>query len=258
MFEKPKNKKFSWDAPETIKWYFLFVGLLIFIFPWLFTRSSLLGFDFTSTGQIGDTIGGITAPALSLFGSFLIYLTLRAQIDANRKLNDQFNQQSVTRSFEELSKYISNQINEFRFLSVHHETSANLSTDAVTNAFSGPIAFIQYYKGVDSINDPKIIPHLWPSTHRFSRLITLLYKLSTFALKNKSESNYHFKLLIGDLFEAFLNNEIVRNHESNFWKKQSKIVLSEYAELEALLWRNDIIYGDTESKYEGKGYLPND
>ena len=42
--------------------------------------------SFTDTGQIGDTIGGTTAPFLGFFGSILVYLSLKAQIDANEQV----------------------------------------------------------------------------------------------------------------------------------------------------------------------------
>jgi hypothetical protein len=45
--------------------------------------------DFTQTGQIGDTIGGITAPMANLLGAILVYLALKAQIEANLILKKQ-------------------------------------------------------------------------------------------------------------------------------------------------------------------------
>lgn len=63
----------------------LAVGLfLLLITPWLFTREVIFDWlDFTQTGQIGDTIGGITAPFFALIGSFLVFLSFRAQIRMN-------------------------------------------------------------------------------------------------------------------------------------------------------------------------------
>jgi hypothetical protein len=57
-------------------------ALLALIAPMLLTLDFPL-LNFHDTGQIGDTIGGITAPIVSLVGSILIYLALTAQIDAN-------------------------------------------------------------------------------------------------------------------------------------------------------------------------------
>lgn len=40
--------------------------------------------DFTQTGQIGDTIGGITAPFMALMAGVMVFASFRAQIQANR------------------------------------------------------------------------------------------------------------------------------------------------------------------------------
>lgn len=55
----------------------------VFITPMIFTSFSLW-FDFTDTGQIGDTIGGITAPIVGFVGAILIYLSFNAQLNANQ------------------------------------------------------------------------------------------------------------------------------------------------------------------------------
>jgi hypothetical protein len=63
---------------------FLIIGIVFTVFsPWLFTRNlGLIGFH--STGDIGSTIGGITAPITSLIGALLIYCALDAQKKANK------------------------------------------------------------------------------------------------------------------------------------------------------------------------------
>jgi hypothetical protein len=58
--------------------------LFIIISPFLFTRSGYV--DFTKTGNIGDTIGGITAPFINILNAFLIYLTFKEQQKANNSL----------------------------------------------------------------------------------------------------------------------------------------------------------------------------
>lgn len=64
---------------------FLISGIgLIFLSLYLFTRpASSDVWDFSNTGQIGDTIGGITAPIINLLGAFLVYISFNAQIKAN-------------------------------------------------------------------------------------------------------------------------------------------------------------------------------
>ncbi len=64
-------------------------GVLILFAPYLLTRNAGI-VDFTSTGSIGDTIGGITAPIVNFLAALLVYYAFRAQIDANSIIIHQF------------------------------------------------------------------------------------------------------------------------------------------------------------------------
>lgn len=63
----------------------LFIGLTFIIMsPLLFTLPSLTSYyDFSKTGQIGDTIGGITAPIVNFLGAVLVYISFKSQQRAN-------------------------------------------------------------------------------------------------------------------------------------------------------------------------------
>lgn len=74
---------FEWLKKNLTAVYVL-VAILSIISPWLLTRS-WSGIDFTNTGEIGDTIGGLTAPFLNLLSVTLLYLTLKEQIKINEK-----------------------------------------------------------------------------------------------------------------------------------------------------------------------------
>ncbi len=61
------------------------VGILFAIFaPILFTQNWTC-IDFAKKGQIGDTIGGITAPIIGILSILLLYFTLKAQMDFDKK-----------------------------------------------------------------------------------------------------------------------------------------------------------------------------
>jgi hypothetical protein len=62
--------------------------------PFILTRDFGLT-SFMGTGQIGDTIGGLTAPFLSLLGALLIYLSFKEQIEANDITRRQFSNISI-------------------------------------------------------------------------------------------------------------------------------------------------------------------
>lgn len=72
----------------------LIIGVFcILVSPWLFTSFSFI--DFTNTGEIGDTIGGISAPITSFLGAYLVYLALLAQVKANNAVYKQFEKQEL-------------------------------------------------------------------------------------------------------------------------------------------------------------------
>lgn len=111
------QKSYEENIKKTNRWTFriLVLGLLSLATPWLFTafEAPFSSLDFTQTGQIGDTIGGITAPFLSLVGSFLVFLSFRAQIDMNRiqfaaiqKQFQKMDEDKLKERFNEMQKVI--------------------------------------------------------------------------------------------------------------------------------------------------------
>jgi hypothetical protein len=65
----------------------LLIGIVLILVAsvYMFTRPALWSsWDFTQTGQIGDTIGGITAPIINLLGAVLVYFSFQAQVKANQ------------------------------------------------------------------------------------------------------------------------------------------------------------------------------
>lgn len=79
--------------------FFLGVVLIIFCIPLLLTNSWFYIKDFTVTGNIGDTIGGITAPFLSVLGSVLVFIAFKEQVKANNLVQKQFIQQNFDQLF---------------------------------------------------------------------------------------------------------------------------------------------------------------
>lgn len=57
--------------------------LVILSFPILFTKFSWLDLDFTHTGEIGDTIGGIMSPFIAIAAAILTFLAFWVQYIAN-------------------------------------------------------------------------------------------------------------------------------------------------------------------------------
>jgi len=63
----------------------------VFLSPWLFTGNGFERLNFANTGQIGDTIGGLTAPVIGILNAVLLWWTIRKQnqqiADQNRQIN---------------------------------------------------------------------------------------------------------------------------------------------------------------------------
>lgn len=92
----------------------LIIGIaLIIIAPLILTRSFGI-IDFIGTGEIGDTIGGITSPITGILGALLVYLALREQIKANDLIYIQFEEQKTEEKYQKSQTYISNQVDAIR------------------------------------------------------------------------------------------------------------------------------------------------
>lgn len=70
--------------------------------------------DLNTTGQIGDTIGGITAPIANIVGSILVFLALKAQIEANKIIQDQFQTQQKEESLLKIQQFFLDQFKIIR------------------------------------------------------------------------------------------------------------------------------------------------
>lgn len=93
-------------------WKLSIAILLIFVMLFLLTRETLFDkLDFTKTGNIGDTVGGITAPFVGLISIILLYLTLKEQI----RINDNQKKENNYNKLLNLQTIILNNNSAFRF-----------------------------------------------------------------------------------------------------------------------------------------------
>ncbi len=102
--------------------FLLILGILfVIIAPYLFTQD--VGFlSFGSPNEIGDTIGGITAPITSLIGSILVYFAFLAQVNANKEIQRQIDRERDERredidrnNIQSLYNQLSIDISSFNF-----------------------------------------------------------------------------------------------------------------------------------------------
>lgn len=113
----------------------LMIGLtLVLVLPFALTRSSFTGISFNhGTGEIGDTIGGITAPIIGLTSAILLFFALMAQVRANKLVTDQFAKQEQEAQYERLRSYLLQQVelirDEIRTFSITSVKKGILPTD---------------------------------------------------------------------------------------------------------------------------------
>ena len=78
MAEKHKYPKLFWVSIGI----FSFICVVIFSFPAIFTQCGSI-VDFTGTGEIGDTIGGLMGPFVAIGAAFLTFMAFWVQKEAN-------------------------------------------------------------------------------------------------------------------------------------------------------------------------------
>jgi hypothetical protein len=129
------NKEYPTTVTEILKnpltWLLIFlVVILVFSIPLFVINLSVGGWsDYSSSGQIGDTIGGITAPIVNLISAFLVFLALKAQIDANNVIQKQIDESREERDVETHSKelntlfsYLEKQVSSIEYVGIDGNT----------------------------------------------------------------------------------------------------------------------------------------
>lgn len=80
-------KKYSTFDRTFWGWITPFVFIIIFILflPYLLTSDSWFGLDFSATGQLGDTIGGILGPFIAIVAAALMFIAFWVQYTFNKQ-----------------------------------------------------------------------------------------------------------------------------------------------------------------------------
>ena len=185
------------------KFYFLTLVaiLLSFLSLYIITRPAILNeFDFSNTGSIGDTIGGITAPIINLIGALLVYITFKEQFNANKiqldLLNLEIENQKNDRNFHIILKLFDELKNDFRNLN-----NANYKGTSAINAFVN--------KFDDTWTDEKFWIHLGQPIYSEFKFILSEYELiSVQLIKGNIRDNEKsmFKPLLINYFISHLEN----------------------------------------------------
>jgi hypothetical protein len=83
----------------------LLVLVILPLFVYFFPRMSYPSWHLSNTGQIGDTVGGLTAPIIGLLNAILLWWTLKVQ-------NDHIHKQDTIRDFEKRLELIDEHIGQ--------------------------------------------------------------------------------------------------------------------------------------------------
>jgi hypothetical protein len=147
---KTKVKKVLKNFPA----YKIFgLGIIIMTLPALLTQTPFSLFDFSSAGQIGDTIGGITAPFIGLLSAYLIYKAFKVQVDAN-KIQSKNNEFSIAlKLIDDLEKRLTQRVHRYEVTVSDGKTSkiedANLYE--IIRFWSAMIVYRNSYTGLIAI-----------------------------------------------------------------------------------------------------------
>lgn len=145
----------------------LAIGLVIlsFLTPFIFTRASVSNdFDFTSTGQIGDTIGGLMSPFINLSAVIVTGLAFYMQYKANKlqvkifkkqleETQNQFRTEQEKQERNSLKQRFESQF--YEMLRLHKENVNEIEIDAKKRYINENANFDEepekYYEYVDYV-----------------------------------------------------------------------------------------------------------
>lgn len=127
---------------------FLCFAVIILLLPVLLTRAANTAiFDFSHTGEIGDTIGGITAPFVGLVSAYLVYRAFIVQVEAN-KIQSRNNEFGIAlKLIDDLENRMNNENNPNEYTTTFGQTTKSDKAKffEIVRFFDGMKAYRVYY-----------------------------------------------------------------------------------------------------------------
>jgi hypothetical protein len=128
-------------------WVLVLFACAILTLPWLLTRTWVSVIDFSSTGQIGDTIGGITAPFVGLLSALLIYRAFVVQVKANTIQNRNSEFAIALKLIDDLEARLIDDNNPFEYTDGEITTPSDKAQfSEIVRLFNGIRKYRVYYK----------------------------------------------------------------------------------------------------------------
>jgi hypothetical protein len=220
-----KNKK-SWNLDKLSKWLIVIAiifAISAFVLPYFITKFSII--DFTETGQIGDTIGGIMNPFIGIASIIVMFLAFYMQYKANEIQRDLFKEQKKqfdTELSEQRKQFERNQFDNqfFEMLKTHKENVNEISIEKI-------------YSSYDSYAE-KHIKHKQFFTGRGAlEYIIEEINIAYYINKAMNENSFDPKECLNEAY-SFVWNGIENAKETSFLEKRT---LTDYL----IIYRNNVI-----------------
>lgn len=123
-------------SPRLVIYFLLVFGLVLIFLPVLFTRLSWSPFDYENTGEIGDVIGGSTAPFIGFAGILVTFFAFWVQYQANLQQIQANNDQASDISKERFENQY------YEMLRLHKE---NVQEMNISNTITGRKCFVRMF-----------------------------------------------------------------------------------------------------------------
>lgn len=201
-----------------------FAGLILVIlfFPILFTKFSWFDLDFTNTGQIGDTIGGIMGPFIAIAAAILTFFAFWVQFVANETQKKALIKQEIDLAQERFETKFYNQIEILK---------SNIDELQIGQSTKGRKAFISLF------NELKFIYHVVNNHYESNFLPNLQIEISEEARYNIAYLIFFFG--IGEN-STVLVRSLLTVDQIMFFENAATVVQSNQT-----LWRTERLNGNT-------------
>lgn len=201
-----------------------FAGLILVIlsFPILFTKFSWFDLDFTNTGQIGDTIGGIMGPFIAIAAAILTFFAFWVQFVANETQKKALIKQEIDLAQERFETKFYNQIEILK---------SNIDELQIGQSTKGRKAFISLF------NELKFICHVVNNHYENNFLPNLQIEISEEARYNIAYLIFFFG--IGEN-STVLVRSLLTADQLMFFENAATVVQANQT-----LWRTERLNGNT-------------
>jgi len=256
-----KNKTFDKGFWKSFGW-FLIIAILICCLPWILTNTWFSILDFSKTGQIGDTIGGIMGPFVAIAAAGLTFIAFWVQYKANIQQRhdiaiERFEssvfellhlQQEITNNLEvrvEIGQVVVTKHGRDVFEAIYQEikTSYNFKDGSHVCTFKSALRMDDNLK----LHIPAM-RHLWFLDHYYRHLYRVFKYIDDIDSSAVPQSKKkEFASIVRSSLSAY---ELVMLYYNGFSHPRFKKLIEKYAILNNLQWNLLADYNDRRDAYE--------